>query len=172
MTGVILTGGKSSRMGRDKRSIILPGGFSMEENCRRTLTRSLCSDVVASGPGGIEDIHKNKGPLAGIEAVLHEVSDEFVLFIPCDMPFVTPEQVNILIKSSLRTPYLPAIAMSPYMEPLFAVVPVFWKTRISNAIAMEHLKVGKLWLDCGFTPVRLPFSKLLSDVDYPEEIPA
>ncbi len=105
MTGVILAGGKSSRMGRDKRSIILPGGLSMGEKSKRILTLSLCKDVVVSGPGGIEDIHPGKGPLAGIEASLHEVSGEFALFLPCDMPFVTPEQVSLLIQSSERIPY-------------------------------------------------------------------
>lgn len=172
MTGIILAGGESSRMGRDKRSIILPGGLSMREKSKSILTRSLCRDVFVSGPGGIEDIHPGKGPLAGIEASLHKMSSDFVLFLPCDMPFVTPEQVNLLIQSSVRTPYHPSVAMSPYMEPLFAVIPVSWKALISNAIAMGHLKVGKLWFDCGFTPVRLPFGKLLLDVDYPEEIPA
>ena len=172
MTGVILAGGKSSRMGRDKRSVILPGGLSMEQNCRRILSQSLCSDVVLSGSGGIEDIHPGRGPLAGIEAALHNTSSDLVFFLPCDMPFVTPAQVNLLLRSALREPHRPSIAMSPYMEPLFAVVPSTWKTLISNAIAMGHLKVGRLWIDCGFTPVRLPFGKLLIDVDYPEDIPA
>lgn len=171
MNGVVLAGGKSTRMGTDKRSIVLPNGLSMQQNAVSILKSSRCSKIFVSGSGALMDIHPGMGPLGGIEASLTKLSGSFVMFLPCDMPFVLPSQIDSVISAFLRTPHLPAVAMAPFMEPLFTAVPLCWKTRVANAIKLRHLKVGKLWMDCGFTPVRIPDGNLLKDTDYPYEIP-
>lgn len=170
--GVVLAGGKSSRMGRDKKSVILPNGFSMEENTLRILNSSNCHQVFVSGIGEIPDIHPCRGPLGGIEAVLNVLHSDCILFLPCDMPFVKPFQVDTMITRFLQSPHLPAVAMAPYMEPLFAAVPVSWREMVSNAVAIGHLKVGKFWRDTGFTPVMISDGELLKDADFPREVPA
>ncbi|MCD4707504.1 MAG: molybdenum cofactor guanylyltransferase [Candidatus Sabulitectum sp.] len=170
--GVVLAGGRSSRMGRDKRAVILPGGLSMEQNALRILNLSNCGGVFTSGPGGIADIHSGRGPMGGIEASLYALNCNCVAFLPCDMPYVMPYQVDRVISCFLRSPDLPAVAMAPFMEPLFSVVPVSWGEMISNAVAQRHLKVGKFWQDCGFTPVRIPEGYLLKDADHFWEVPA
>lgn len=170
--GVVLAGGKSGRMGKDKRTMILTSGMSMEENALRILSSSSCSDVFTSGPGGITDIHPGKGPMGGIEAVLHALKDNCVMFLPCDMPLVMPHQVDRIIRCFIQRPHLPSVAFAPNMEPLVAVVPASWGEMISNAVALGHLKIGKFWQDCGFTPVKIPEGYLLKDADHPWELPA
>ncbi len=170
--GVVLAGGKSSRMGRDKRKVILSSGLSMEDNAMQILNSSRCTRSFVSGPGGIPDIHPGRGPMGGIEAALHELRGSCLMFLPCDMPFVIPHQVDRIIRCFTLSPRLPAVAMAPLMEPLFAVVPTSWGERVSNAVTLGHLKVGKFWQDCGFTQVIIPEECLLKDADYPWEVSA
>ncbi len=170
--GVVLAGGKSDRMGTDKRKVILSSGLSMEENALRILSSAGCSNVNTSGPGGITDIHSGKGPMGGIEAAMHVFKDNGVMFLPCDMPLVMPYQVGRIIRCFIQRPHLPSVAFAPNMEPLVAVVPPSWGEMISNVVALGHLKMGKFWQDCGFTPVRIPEGHLLKDADHPWELPA
>ena len=170
--GVVLAGGKSGRMGRDKRAVILSSGLSMEQNALKILSSSSCIDVFTSGPGGIADIHSGHGPMGGIEAALHALHDHCVMFLPCDIPLVKPHQVDRIIKCFIQRPHLPSVAFAPNMEPLIAVVPASWGEMISNAVVLGHLKMGKFWQDCGFTPVKIPEGYLLKDADHPWELPA
>jgi len=171
-SGAVLAGGRSSRMGKDKGKILLAGGITMENNAICTLGSSLYGPVFLSGPGGIPDIHPGKGPLGGIEAVLNCTYGSCTVFLPCDMPFVKPFLIHRMLECYFRSPFRPAVAMAPFMEPLFSVVPNFWKERVSNAMQKGHLKVGKFWIDCGFTPVTVSECHLVKDVDHPWEVPA
>lgn len=170
--GVVLAGGKSGRMGRDKRTVILSSGLSMEKNALNILNSSGCKRVFVSSPGCIPDIHPCRGPMGGIEAALHALQGNCVMLLPCDMSLVRPYQVDRILTCFTRSPHLPAVAMAPYMEPLFAVVPTEYRERVSNAVALEHLKVGEFWRDCGFTPVEIPEGELLKDADHLWEVTA
>ncbi len=96
LSGVILCGGQSRRMGRDKAELELGG----ERMLDRVLSEvaSVCSEVLlACGP---HERYKNRGlrlvldgcadggPLAGIVAALETAREERALVVACDMPRV------------------------------------------------------------------------------------
>ena len=90
-TGAILAGGASTRMGRTKASMPMPGGESMIEHVTAAL-QSVCTRVVVVGgdeEDAIADLRPGLGPLGGIEALLTSGLDERYLVCPCDMPLVT-----------------------------------------------------------------------------------
>ena len=99
VTGVILAGGESSRMGSDK-ALLTIDGVSFLERIRQTLSGVL-GDVVISArdeigysvPGArvIGDVYKNCGPLAGIHAALLAIPTSRAFIVSCDLPLVTPE---------------------------------------------------------------------------------
>lgn len=102
---VILAGGKSSRMGKDKSMIKLNGKTILERvvDVANGLTGKV---MVVSNEHGkhhymnvelVSDIRKGLGPLAGIEAALLKTSTEVNVVIACDMPFVTEEMIRQLI---------------------------------------------------------------------------
>ena len=96
LSGVILAGGKSRRMGRDKSHLIL-GGETLVARAARTLS-ALSDDVVVVAntlePRGnlaarlTGDVIAGGGALSGIHAGLAAARHEFALVVACDMPFL------------------------------------------------------------------------------------
>jgi len=85
---VILAGGKSKRMGRDKSRIRLG---------RRTLlghARAAVADAGLKPRVVATDLLPGLGPLGGIATALRSAKHSRVLFLGCDMPFMTGELIN------------------------------------------------------------------------------
>jgi len=104
MSGLLLAGGASRRMGRDKAQIL----FDSEPlviRAVRTLAR-VCTDVVvASGDGHrldhlgvtqVADALPGAGPLAGIAAGLESARHDLVAVIAVDMPAASPAVLAFL----------------------------------------------------------------------------
>ena len=127
---------------------------------------------MVSGRRGLRDLRPGKGPLGGMETVLWRSEAEAILFIPCDMPFLSEELLRKLVREFMRNRRLPAVIANPTLEPLIAIVPRVFREKITNAVDMEHLKVGRFWIDCGFSPVSALDYSELHDADYPWELPA
>jgi len=97
LTGVILAGGKSTRMGSDKALLRLGGKFFLER-IAGSLSPVADTVVISAGEVGkyselgfpvITDIHHDCGALGGIHAVLSQISTSRAFFISCDLPLVT-----------------------------------------------------------------------------------
>ena len=107
--GVVLAGGKSSRMGRDKATLEL-AGESLLLRARNVLLAAGCSRVLLSGAlrpnwtdEAIVDIASESGPVGGIISALRSVSmysklPVSIVFIPVDTPLLSPELLQDLIK--------------------------------------------------------------------------
>jgi len=170
--GAVLSGGGSTRMGRSKGGVMLPWGLTMESNARKTVGRATGSCAVVSGYSGLRDVRPGMGPMGGIETVLWKGEGDAWLFLPCDMPFVSVGLLGRLIGEFCRNSRQPAVVTCSAIEPLIAVVPVHYREKVTNAVDMGHLKVGRFWMDCGYTSVEVLNRHELADVDHPWEIPA
>lgn len=103
--GVVLAGGRSSRMGQDKAGLLLQG-----ETFLQRATAALCaagaSQVWVSGSHDgyncIADSHETAsiGPLAGIASTLAKLPDGLVLFVAVDMPGVDAEVLQRLLRAA------------------------------------------------------------------------
>jgi molybdenum cofactor guanylyltransferase len=89
----VLTGGRSSRMGREKSHLRL-GRRSLLGHILATARRSGCPVRVIGC-----DLVPRCGPIGGIYTALSTTRKEAVLFLPNDMPFVS---VNLLLKLKAR----------------------------------------------------------------------
>ncbi|UPG90919.1 molybdenum cofactor guanylyltransferase [Luteibacter aegosomaticola] len=87
MIGVILAGGRSSRMGEDK-ALLRVGERTLLERTRDVLLEAGAGAVVISGAAhdGIADRWPDKGPIGGIASVVAELIDDELLVVPVDMP--------------------------------------------------------------------------------------
>ncbi len=102
-TGVVLAGGRSRRMGRDKLPLRL-GGATLLDRVYEVLS-SRCTEVLVVGEGDyapagarrIPDLRPGEGPLAGIEAGLLAASHRSIFVAAGDMPFLTGELVGGLL---------------------------------------------------------------------------
>jgi len=102
-TGIVLAGGASRRMGRDKAQIEVCGETMLERACR-TLAE-VFEDVVCIGradDGGrlpftcVPDARPGMGPLAGLETALAATSTAWVFVAACDMPMLTAAAIEAI----------------------------------------------------------------------------
>jgi molybdopterin-guanine dinucleotide biosynthesis protein A len=112
ITGFILAGGKSKRMGTNK-SLLKIGGITIIErvvNLMKDLFREVL--IITNQPEEFsflnlmmqEDIHKNTEPLAGIHSALVHTTTERNFIISCDMPLMTAEVIKYLVEYPTKKP--------------------------------------------------------------------
>ncbi len=104
-TLIVLAGGRSERMGRDKATLPV-AGVTLLEWIVRTLGPSFRETIVAgaSAPSGARaaaDLHAHAGPLAGIEAGLRTARADRAFVIACDMPRVSARLATLLLERSV-----------------------------------------------------------------------
>jgi molybdopterin-guanine dinucleotide biosynthesis protein A len=95
LSGFVLAGGESRRMGRPKPLLTLGGETMLERQLRllRRVCRTAAIVGVGSGAGGLDacgwsDELPGHGPLAGIYTGLKRSRTEYNLFLGCDLPFM------------------------------------------------------------------------------------
>jgi len=107
LTGIILAGGKSLRMGQDKGLMSL-NGKPMIQYVIDTI-QPLVNEIIiianqkeyqTFGFPVYEDDLKEQGPLAAICTGLKFSKTQKNLILSCDVPFINEELLNLLIKNS------------------------------------------------------------------------
>lgn len=108
ITGIILCGGKSSRMGENKSFLEL-NGENVIEVISKLIKKHFAKVIAITNEPKLyeflnidlfEDIYKNKGPLGGIHSGLFHSMTEKNFIISCDMPLVKAELINYIIEHS------------------------------------------------------------------------
>lgn len=104
LSGLLLAGGDSTRMGRDKTRVLFEGE-PLASRVARAL-RECCENVtVASGDGlrmawlgwsQVADALPEAGPLGGIVAGLEAAPTVLVAVVAADMPFASPAVFRLL----------------------------------------------------------------------------
>ncbi|MCX2719602.1 NTP transferase domain-containing protein [Lentiprolixibacter aurantiacus] len=146
--GLVLAGGKSTRMGQDK-SLLEYHGIPqadylyslLEKICNKTFM-SLRADQQNGNKGvnAILDEDRYRGPFNGILSAHNSHPEAAWLVLACDLPLIDEASLNQLIEA--RDPEFVATAMatrkSGLPEPLVAI----WEPRGLNA-AREYLKTAE-----------------------------
>lgn len=108
ITGIILSGGQSKRMGNDK-AFIQNDGKTLLENAFE-ICAPFCSTVLISSNNQKHEIHGTKiipdeiincGPLAGIYTCLKKSGTSWNFVISVDAAFVTSEFVTFLLSQAM-----------------------------------------------------------------------
>ena len=104
VTGIILAGGKSSRMGTDKGLLQLCGkhivGYAIEALsgiCNRIIISSTSDAYQSLGYEVIADEIPGIGPMGGVYSALKESKTEKNLILSCDLPFVSKELLEHIL---------------------------------------------------------------------------
>lgn len=107
ISGFIQAGGKSRRMGQNKALLKLAGLKLIEYPIKELSNIVSELGIITSTPeiyldlnvACYADIWPGLGPLAGIYSALEYSSNDYVLSLACDMPFISRELLEFLIKS-------------------------------------------------------------------------
>lgn len=109
VTGFVLAGGKSSRMGMDKAILSLHGSTLLQQT--RAILEQVCAKVFILGSRAlygqfgecVEDIFVDCGPLGGIHAALLHSSTSYSLITAVDTPFISAEFFSYMIERALNS---------------------------------------------------------------------
>lgn len=170
--GLLLAGGKSTRMGGQDKGLLPWQGKPMAHRVYQTLN-TLIPRVYISANRSLEDYehlapghvlrdtpqHADQGPLAGLLTGLGKASEqgaEAVLVCPCDTPDITPATLGALITAWQTCPDRPAIAENNgRMHPLHGVYPVSLMTKLEDYLKAGERRVvtfaervGAITVDC------------------------
>jgi molybdenum cofactor guanylyltransferase len=149
ITGFILAGGKSTRMGQDKAKVVLaPDGPTLLETALRTV-RAVAGEESVFILGALElygmygrvipDVFPGCGPLGGIHAALAQTETPFNLIIAVDTPFLSPRLLSHIVDRALeKRVTVTAPVINDYPQPLCAVY-----SRDFFPIAEQALKAGQ-----------------------------
>lgn len=97
ITGVVLAGGRASRMGGEDKGLLLLNGIPLWQHVANSLAKQVNRIVLSANRNldryrlsdltVIEDTLDNfPGPLAGMLAVMQQTAADWFLFCPCDTP--------------------------------------------------------------------------------------
>ena len=126
---IILCGGKSSRMGRDKGSMIIQDK-PMIKHILSTLNHQINEAIIVLNEQAridrysefinpqdytytitfVEDKIKDKGPMPGIMTGLSYINSDYALILPCDSPYVSKNYIQTIF-SEINNDYQ---AIVPY----------------------------------------------------------
>lgn len=152
LSGIVLAGGESRRMGRNKAFLEL-GGQSLISRVLDTLT-GLCSELIISAndvaayahlPARVvPDIIRNRGPLGGVHAGLASMRNEFAIVVACDMPFLNLRLLRYM--AAVATGYDVVVPrLEGEYEPLHAIYSPGCKEAIEELLAEGPRRIVALY---------------------------
>lgn len=150
ITGIILAGGKSSRMGSDKGIVELNKKKFIEHILDAVLPNVNEVIIIANndnynylGYKVIKDIIKDCGPLGGIYTGLMNSKTENNIVVSCDIPFISSDLIKYIIENTNNAD----ISVPVYkgnIEPLCAVYTKRTSDQIHNLIMNKNLKIQNI----------------------------
>jgi molybdopterin-guanine dinucleotide biosynthesis protein A len=169
--GIALSGGKSSRMGRQKSSITVGDSTMLAHSVDLLNACNLDSVVLSGSESGIPDVFPNKGPVGGIHAVVVELSlkvGDILLILPNDMPLMRSD-VLLQLLSHTETQQCTSIYENhpmPLCLYLSAnVMAQFTQLESAKGMSIRHLiKVDKVAL------LQASNEQVFSNVNTPQEL--
>jgi molybdopterin-guanine dinucleotide biosynthesis protein A len=128
VSGVVLAGGASRRMGRDKAVLKLAGRPMITSVVERL--REVAAEVIIVADDTeryqrfadrcVPDVYPGVGTLGGIHAGLQTAAHEVAVIVGCDMPFLNPDLLTWFVTEADGSD-LVVLKHSRGVEPLHAV---------------------------------------------------
>ena len=172
---VILAGGKSSRMGRTKGLLEYNGHTFVDHIIYNTsvFDRQYISandnQYDHCGFEIIGDIFRDAGPMGAIHAAFETCDNEYVFFIPCDMPLISEETImNMFSKTDSGADAIIFTANNR----IFPTVGIYRKntlTRVVNLLESGNFKLMHLLDSINTQYVPAPYPHQFVNINTPED---
>ena len=186
-TGIVLAGGRSRRLGRDKAGEVLLGRTLLQRVVDK-LAQAIQELVVVAAPEGllppleasvpwrrVEDIYPGQGPLAAIYAGLLAARYEHAVAVACDMPLLSVPLLRYLLSlrreadvvlpvlGGLSDP-LHAVYSRRCLDPMRRVLEGGWRRPVDflGSVAVRYVAEDEL---DRFDPGHLSFFNVNSEED-------
>lgn len=152
MTGIVLAGGKSSRMGFNK-ALIEFGGKRLIDATVDCLARLFPEVLIIAndpplyaylGVKVIPDLIPESGSLGGIYTGLSAASDPACFFVACDMPFLNANLITLLVREAEGWDVVVPLVEGE-LQPLHAVYAKACLPFMKEAIDAGVLKIARFF---------------------------
>lgn len=154
-TGVILAGGKNSRMQTPKAFLEVNGQRLIDHSL--SIFKKIFSEIIIVTNNAeaylefteavlVADIYKNKGPLGGVHAGLFFASHPHAFITACDMPFLNENFIHYLLEQ-VQDDDIVVPQSSDGLQPLHAVYSRRCLPAIEKRLVSDHLKIDGFYKD-------------------------
>ena len=153
VSGVLIAGGKSRRMGRDKR-LLTVGGTSLFHRTLSLLEQMFPETIVVlaqpvtslevQGSRVVYDVIPNAGSLGGLYTGLMVASHPRIFAVACDMPFLDSEMMRFMASFDTAADIVVAKLESGF-QPLHALYSRSCLPFLKAMTADRDLKIQKLY---------------------------
>ena len=171
ITGLILAGGRGSRMGGADKGLVPFAGTALVEHVIAAL-KPQCARLMLSvnrneetyaryGLPMVTDGNQNfSGPLAGIAAALEKTTTDYLVVAPCDSPFLSSDYVARL-----------AAGLASHPQAIFMLIRQEAVTDVKAALASGQLAVHR-WLNETMHAVWVDFddAHAFENMNLPEDL--
>ena len=158
ITGVVLAGGKSSRMGRDKSQIAYHD--TQHELFTARLLDQFCSEVYISKAKNsrasigefniLQDAVTDIGPIGGIYSIFKIEKSNAILVAACDLPLISFESIQNLVAGRSKEYDVVCLqsSESQYPEPLIAIYEQSMSDLIISSVESGQLSPSFILKSC------------------------
>jgi molybdopterin-guanine dinucleotide biosynthesis protein A len=177
LKGLVLVGGKSSRMGQNKSEIVYHEEVSQKDFLYKTLTYAgletyLSVAVSQDQENVIPDAFLDMGPYGAILSAFKKDPNTAWLVLACDMPMIGKDEIDLLIQNR-NTSKIATACHNPetnFPDPLFTI----WEPK-AYPVLLQFLSQGyscprKVLINSDIELVQLPNPGVLKNVNTPEEL--
>lgn len=182
-TAVILAGGKSRRMKKDKMELLignetfLQSAVNRFNGCFDNVFVSVGDPIKYSGISAemLADIYKGCGPMSGLHAALKQTEEDGVFLVAADMPYADPLAAKRIIELAGSNDICLMASGSSRFEPLFGYYSQNILPLVENALQSGNYKIADLLDKASLRLVttaelgNLWNEKLLLNINYPED---
>lgn len=152
VSAIILSGGKSSRMGMEKglipfhgRALVSYAIDTLKQITQDILISANSKAYVNFGLPVVFDEHENIGPMGGIHSCLKQSKSELNIVLSCDMPFITSDIFELMLdKVSTNLAVVPWYK-DDHFEPMCAIYNKALLAELERFIAMGNYKLPDLF---------------------------
>jgi molybdopterin-guanine dinucleotide biosynthesis protein A len=182
--GLVLTGGRSRRMQRDKAGLEYAGQSQLERamelltplvtRCFVSVRPDQLNDPQRTAYDTITDIKPDLGPIGGIHAALHSFPDHAWLVLACDLPFLDRATLQHLIaqRASARVASAYRSRFDGQPEPLCAIFEPRSLQIIEQSLAQDQQCPRGLLSRSDVKLLDLPNPQALDNINTGEEYAA
>lgn len=179
ITGMVLCGGESSRMGKDKALLqyhqlpqYLHVAFMLKPFCNQVVLScnskqtGLFSNYFEIIPDNI--MYTNAGPLTGLLSVFEKYPNQPVLAVACDYPYLTSSDLELLLKNR-STKYYAVCFKNPvtgFIEPLIALYEPACFDKLRMAYTRNQTSLRVFLQEVGVKTILPASLKSIESVDY------
>ena len=178
LIGVVLAGGLSKRMKKDKSKLVykterhdLYTAKLLSKYCKTTIISRSSSDDLLGSFRQIKDVVAGKGPLGALYSVFQEYPDNALLVLACDLPFIDENVVESLIEARSEDYEACCIKSTDgkQIEPLIAIYENVIKSKLEKHFLENQLSPTKLLLESRLKTIHGDNGNSIFNANTPEE---